>query len=100
MDDFDNVQIPFIRKLMVQAADDVQLGGAVAIGLRSPLKNLLTRHHIALGVFQIRAKRAEYAAINADIGRVNVRVDVVISEVAVLPLANEIGELGQREQIV
>ena len=33
VDDADDVQIPVVRQLVVQPADDVQLGGAAALGL-------------------------------------------------------------------
>jgi thiol-disulfide isomerase/thioredoxin len=49
-------------------------------------------------VAQIRAKRAEHAAIDAYVGRVEVRVDVVVGEVAVLPIADEVGQLAHLRQ--
>ena len=62
-------------------------------------EDLLVAHHVALRVAQVGAERAEHAAIDADVGRVEVRVDVVVGEVAVLPLADQVGQLadfGQR----
>src|SRR5205823_11760811 len=100
VDDFDDVEIPFIRKLMVESAHNVQFRGAVAFGLRSPFQNLLVAHDIPLRALQVRAESAENAAVNADVGGVDVRIDIVIAEVAVLPLANEVGQLTKCEQIV
>ena len=57
-------------------------------------EDLLVAHHVALGVAQVGAKRAEGAAIDADVRRVQVRVDVVVGDVAVLPLADEVGQLA------
>src|SRR5437899_9405918 len=37
VDDFDDVEIPFIRKLMMQSADNVKLGGTVAFRLRGTI---------------------------------------------------------------
>src|SRR4030095_15400822 len=76
-----------------------QLGGAACLRLGGALKNLLVGHHVALGRFQIGAERAEVAAVDADVGRVDVRVYVVIGEVAVLALADMVGELAEIEEI-
>ena len=99
VDDADDVQIPLVGQLMVQAADDVQLGGAAALGLGGAVQDLLVGHHVALGALQVGPESAEGAAIDADVGRVEVRVDVVIGEVAVLALADEVGQLAEREQV-
>ena len=57
-------------------------------------EDLLVAHHVALGVAQVGAERTERAAIDADVRRVEVRVDVVVGDVAVLPLADEVGQLA------
>ena len=62
-------------------------------------QNLLVAHDVALGAFQVGPEGAEGAAIDADIGRVEMRVDVVIGEVAVLALAHQVGQLAECEQI-
>ena len=41
VDDADDVQIPLVGQLVVQPADDVQLGGAAALGLGGALEDLL-----------------------------------------------------------
>ena len=41
MDDLDDVEIPLVRQLVVQPADDVQFGRALAVGLGGPLDDLL-----------------------------------------------------------
>src|SRR5262245_33759373 len=91
VDDANDVQIPVIRQLMVQPADNVQLGAALAVRFCRALENLLVRHDVALLTLQVSAKGAEYAAIDADVGRIEMLVDVVIGAVAVLALADEIG---------
>jgi hypothetical protein len=55
---------------------------------------LLLVHEVALRGAQIGPERAERAAIDADVRRVEVRIDVVVSGVAVLALADEIGQLA------
>ena len=84
---------------MVQAADDVHLGGAPPFGLRGALDNLLVAHHVALLATQVGPEGAEGATVNADVGRVQVRVDVVIGEMAVLALGEEVGQLAEGEQV-
>ena len=92
--DADDVHVPVVLHLVVQAADDVHLGAAVVDRFLPASQDLLVAHHVALGVAQVGAERAERAAIDADVGRVQVRVDVVVREVAVLPLADDVGELA------
>ena len=41
VDDADDVEIPVVGQLVVQAADDVQLGRAAALGLGGALEDLL-----------------------------------------------------------
>ena len=94
------LQVPVVFALMMQAADDVHFGAAVLDGFAAAGEDLLVGHQVTLGVAQIGAERAEHAAIDADVRRVEVRVDVVVGDVAVLPLADEVGELadfGQRD---
>ena len=99
VDDADDVQIPIVRQLMVQPADDVQLGGPASLGLGGPLEDLLVGHDVALRALQIGPESAEVAAIDADIGRIEVRVDVVIGDVAVLAFADQVGQFAEREQV-
>ena len=56
VDNADDVQIPFIRQLMVQTADDVQLGGAATVRLGGALQHLLVGHDVALFAAQVGAK--------------------------------------------
>ena len=42
-------------------------------------------------ISQVGAKRAEDAAIDADVRRIEMRVDIVVGEVAIFPFAHEIG---------
>jgi len=99
VDDPDDVQVPLVGELVVQAADDVQLGGPAAVGLGGLLEDLLVAHDVAPGAAQVGPEGTEGTAVNAHVGRVEVRVDVVIGEATVLPLADEVGQLAQREQV-
>src|SRR5262249_47272006 len=99
VDDADDVEIPLVGQQVVQAADDVQLGGAAALGLGGALEDLFVGHDVTLRTFQVGPKGAEGAAVNADVGRVEVGVDVVIGEVAVFALAHLVGEFAEGEQV-
>src|SRR2546430_1456627 len=54
---------------------------------------------VALGALQVGAEGAEGAAVDADVGGVEVSVDVVVSEVTVLALADEVGQFAEAEQV-
>ena len=82
----------------MQAADDVHFGAAVGDGLGPAGEDLLVVHPVALRVAEVGAERAERAAIDADVGRVEVRVDVVVGRVSVFPLADEVGQLAHFRQ--
>jgi hypothetical protein len=99
VDDADDVQVPLVGELVVQAADDVQLRGAAPLGLGRPLQDLLVGHHVALRALQVGPEGAEGAAIDADVCRVEMGVDVVVGELSVLALADPVGQLAQGEQV-
>ncbi len=99
VDDADHIEVPLVGQLMMQAANDVQLRGAAALGLGGTLEDLLIAHDVALLALQVGPEGAEGAAVDTDIGRVEVGVDVVVGEVAVLALADEIGQFTKREQV-
>ena len=94
----DDVEVPVVLPLVVQAADDVHLGAAGLRRLGPTGEDLLVAHHVALRVPQVGAERAERAAVDADVRRVEVRVDVVVGRVAVLPLADEVRQLAHFRQ--
>ena len=97
--DLDDIEIPFDRHLVMQAADDVHLGATVFHGLGAPFENLFVAHQVPARVLQIGTKRAEDAAIDADVRRVQMRVDVVIRIVAIDPLADDVGQRAKLVEI-
>src|SRR5258708_6991817 len=84
---------------MVQSADDVQFRATLPLRLRRALENLLVRHDIALRALQVSSERAENAAVDAHIRWIEMLIDVVIRPIAILALADEIGQLAEREQV-
>ena len=97
--DPDDVQIPFVGQLVVQAADDVQFGATPVGRLASPGDDLLVRHDVALFGLQVGPERAKRAAIDAHVGRVEVFVDVVVGGFAVLSLPDNVGEFAEGVQV-
>ena len=100
LDPADDVHVIVERQLVVQAADDVQLGRPALVRLPRPLHDLIVVHHIGASFAQVGPERAEVARVDADIRRVDVRVDVVVAEIAVVPLADQVGHRAEREQVV
>ena len=100
LDPADHVHVIVERQLVVQAADDVQLGRAPRRGLPRPLDDLVAVHHVGPGLAQVGPERAEVAGVDADVRRVDVRVDVVVAEIAVVPLAHQVGHRAEGEQVV
>ena len=99
MNDANDVQIPFIGKLVMQAADNVKFGGAAALRFACPLEDLVVGHRVAFGALQIGPKGAEGAPVDTDVRGIQVRVNVVIGIAATLALANQIRQLANREQV-
>ena len=89
-----DVDVPIEIAHVVQPADDVHFGATVFDCFLPTGEDLLIAHHVTLRVAQVGAERTEYAAVNANVRWVEMRVDVVIGEVAVFALANEIGEFA------
>ena len=98
MQDPQHIDVPIVFRPMVQSADDVHLGAASVGRFPAASENLFVGHHVPFRVAQIGPKRAEYAAVDTDIGRVQVRVDVVVGRVAVLLLADQVGQLPDLAQ--
>jgi hypothetical protein len=88
----DNPTVPLVGPLMMQPPHDVHLGATVVGRFPTPGEDLLVAHRIPLRVPKVAAKGAKAATVDANVGRVEVRVDVVIPDVAIQPLANLVGK--------
>ena len=95
----DHVQVPVVVLLVVQAAHDVHLGRAGIDGLLAAGQDLLVAHHVATSLAQVGAEGTERAAVDANVGGIEVGVDVVEAAVAVLALADEVGQLTEFVQV-
>ncbi len=97
MQQLQDADVPVEAFLVVEPADNVHLSAAGAHRLLAPRNDLLVAHHIAFGVAQVGPECAERAAVDAHVGRIQVRVDVVIGHATMPPLPREV---GQRPDIV
>ena len=99
MQDGKDVAIPLVGLLMVEPANNVHLCAAVLDRLAAAVKDLLVAHHIAAFFSKVGAESTKRAAIDADVGGVEVGVDVVVAAVAVFPFPHEVGELAKLMQV-
>ena len=92
-------QIMIECQIGMQPADNVKFRRAFAHALFRALINLFERIHVRAGSVRIAPKRAQLAMRHANVGRIDVPIDVEIGDVAVALLANMIREPADREQI-
>ena len=83
----------------MQAAHDVELGDRLAPALAGALPHLFERHGVGLGIAHALAEGAQAATGHADVGGVDVAVHVEIGDVAVKPLAHQVGQVAERQDI-
>ena len=84
----------------VQAADDVHLGGAGVGGLLGGVGDLFDGIFVGAGLVFLAVEGAKFAAEGADVGVVEVSVDVVVGPAVVHSGADVVGELAERPDVV
>ena len=94
-----HLAVPVERQLRMQPADDVELGDRLAPALAGAVPDLFERHGVRLGIARLLAERAQPATRHADVGRIDVAVDVEVGDVAVQPLAHEVGQVAERQDV-
>ena len=82
----------------MQASDDVHFGTSIVVCFLATSDDLLVAHDVSFGIAQIGTKRTKATSINAHIGRIQMRVDVVVPDVAVDLLSLPIGQLANLVQ--
>ena len=87
------------RQIGMEAADDVKFGGAFADALSRAFVNFFERESVSAGRAGIAAKSAKLAVSDANVGGIDVAVDVVIRDVAMALFANIVGEPADSEQV-
>ena len=89
----------FEGQIGMQAADHVKFGGAGFDALLGALPDFLEREGVSAGSVGIAAEGAEFAVGDANVGGIDVAIDVVIADVAVALFADKIREPADGEQI-
>ena len=95
----DEIEEELERKIGVQAADNVKLGNRLRVAGSRGFPGLVEGHGVAGGVALFAAKGAELAGGDADVGGVDVAIDVEVGEVAVHPLADVVGQPADCQNI-
>src|SRR5674476_1026891 len=90
---------PVQGQCRVQSADDVELGDGLAPAFAGALPDLFQRHGVRLGVAHPLAERAQAATGHADIGRIDVPVDVKVGFRTVQAFAHQVGQVAERQDI-
>ena len=95
----DQVEEVFERQVGMQAADDVELGDCFGVAGGRRLPGLFESHGVAGRVALLAAKGAELAGRHADVGGVDVAIDVEVGHVAVHPLAHVVGQPADGQHV-
>ena len=95
-----HLQVVVERQIGMQSVDDVDFGQWLVRALTQLVPRLLERHRVRAVVARLQAReRAEQATRDADVGRFEPDVEVVIGARAVALLALAIGEPAKRQDI-
>src|SRR6185295_7056410 len=96
-----HLQVPVEGEVRMQAADDVELGDPVAALVRRVGVDLLVAHlpGVVLAGKRGEAAKLTVVGVDADVGRVDVPVDVEVGDVAVQPAADRVGQPAQGEKV-
>ena len=95
-----HVGVVLERQIGMQPVDDVDLGERLVRALPQLVEHLLERQRVSGRRLRRQPReRAEQAARDADVGRLEPDVEVVVGELAVPPLALAVGEVPDGEQI-
>ena len=94
-----HLAIPVERQFRMQSADDVKLGDGLTPALAGAMPHLVERHGVGLGIAHPFAEGAQAATGHADVGGIDVAVDVEVRLVAVQALADQVGEIAHREDV-
>ena len=80
------------RQVGMQSADDVELGDCFGVAGSGGLERLFEGHGVGAGSVLLAAESAQAAGSDANVGRINVPVDVEIGFVAMQALADVVRE--------
>ena len=95
----DHVGVVLERQFGMQAADDVELGHRLGVAGGRGVPDFFQRHGVSAGRVFLAAEGAEPAGRHANIGVVDVAIDVEVGDVAVHPLAHVVGQPPDGENV-
>ena len=95
----DQVEEELEGQIGVQAADDVELGDGFGVAGGRGLPSFFEGHGVAGGIALFAAEGAELAGRHADVGGVDVAIDVEVGHVAVHPLAHVVGQPAHGQHV-
>ena len=95
----DQINVVLERQIGMQAADDVKLGDRLGVAGRGGVPDLFQRHGVGAGRVLLASEGAQAAGRYANVGVVNVAVDIEVSDVAVHPLANMVRQPADRQNV-
>src|ERR1700756_2820746 len=83
----------------MQPADNLEFCNGFAVARSSGLKRLFERHCVGAGAVFLAAKCAQTACGDADIGGINMAIDVEIGLIAMHALAHVVGQPADSEDV-
>jgi hypothetical protein len=86
----DDIGVVLNIEIRHQAAHNVKLAGARAVGLFDPRHNIVGAAHVGIGLVAVAAEGAEVAVEGADIGRRDAVILDKVHRVAVQPPVHQI----------
>jgi len=87
------------RQVRMQSADDVEFGDGLAVSGGGGFERLVERHGVGAGSVFLAAESAEAAGRDADIGGIDVAIDVEIRLAAMHALADVVGHPAHGEDV-
>ena len=83
----------------MQAAHNVKFRDRLAPAFARRLPDLFERHRVRIRIALLLAERAQPATRHADIGRIDMAVDVEIRDIAMHAFAHDVGQVAQRQHV-
>ncbi len=87
----EHFEVPVEGEPGVKSADDVDFGGTGGGGFACDAEDVVVGEFVGTGFAPLAVEFAEFAGEGADVGVIDVAVDVVVGEVSVFLPADEIG---------
>ena len=91
--------VPVEGERGVETADNVEFRDGFRPAFAGDLPGLFVRHGVAVGIADLFTEGTELALSDANVGGVDVTVDVVVSIVAVDALADDVGHVADGEDV-